>query len=237
VIRVILVEPEGAYNIGFVARLCRNFEVDELYLVKPKAKLEEAIKFSAKGKEILENAKIVNSYEEAISDLDLKIATSSIADNEGDVLRTSIKPWDLPNILDYKKKIGLIFGRESVGLTREEIYKADFLLFIPANPSYPVLNLSHAVSIVLYEIWKNKNNIRNVEISKEYISLIIKYIELIVNSIISSQEQKEAMYTVLKRTIIKGLLSNHDAKHIVRFLRKVYVRLDKDQRVLLDSEE
>ncbi|MEM0373128.1 MAG: tRNA (cytidine-2'-O-)-methyltransferase TrmJ [Sulfolobaceae archaeon] len=236
-IRVILVEPEGAYNVGFVARLCKNFEVNELYLVRPKINIEEAIRFSAKGREILERARIVNSYEEAISDLDLKIATSSIADNEGDVLRSSIKPWELVNLIDDKKRVGLIFGRESVGLTRDEIYKADFLLFIPANPSYPVLNLSHAVGIILYEIWKNKNSKNTIELSSEYISLITKYIELIVNNIISSKEQKEIMFTALKRTIIRGLINNNDAKHIVRFLRKLYVRLSKDQRVLLDSEK
>ena len=45
------------------------------------------------------------------------------------------------------------------------------------------------------------------------------------------------MFTALKRTIIRGLINNNDAKHIVRFLRKLYVRLSKDQRVLLDSEK
>jgi len=128
-IRLIVVEPEGAYNVGFIARLVKNFSVDEFYLINPKCNMQEAINFSAQGREILEKkVVIVSNYDDAIEDLDIKIATSSIADNEGDLLRKSIKPWNLDRFIEDNKKIGLIFGRESVGLTREEIMKADFLL-------------------------------------------------------------------------------------------------------------
>ncbi|MEM4115896.1 MAG: TrmH family RNA methyltransferase, partial [Saccharolobus sp.] len=65
-IRVVLVEPEGEYNIGFIARLCKNFSVDELYIVNPKASISEALRFSALAKDVLEKAKIVNIFDEAI---------------------------------------------------------------------------------------------------------------------------------------------------------------------------
>lgn len=155
-LRVIVVEPEGDYNLGFIARLCKNFKVDELVIVNPIASIENAKPFAAKGIDFLENkTRVVFSYNEALKDLDLTIATSSIADIEKDMLRRSIKPWEIHDFILNVKNAGIIFGRESVGLTREEIMKADLLLHIPANPEYPVLNLSHAIGIVLYEIYNH----------------------------------------------------------------------------------
>ncbi|BFH73515.1 tRNA (cytidine-2'-O-)-methyltransferase TrmJ [Sulfurisphaera javensis] len=223
-IRLVIVEPEGSYNVGFISRLAKNFLVDELYIVNPHCDLEEAKRFSAKGIEYLERAKIVNSFDEAIKDVDLKIATSSIADNRGDILRKSIRPWELPKLIEGKR-IALIFGRESVGLTREEIAKSDLLLFIPGNPEYPVLNLSHAVGIVLYEIWKSKGENRPT-VSSESISLIDKYSRDLVN-LIKNNEEDEAMYIALKRALIKGVLDEEEARTVIRLLRKLYVKLTK----------
>lgn len=225
-IRVVLVEPEGEYNVGFIARLCKNFSVNELYIVNPKVNISDAIRFSAGGKDILNNAKIVSSFDEAVADVDIKIATSSIADNKGDILRKSIKPWEvIPLIQD--KRTALIFGRESVGLTREEIFKSDFLLHIPANPEYPVLNLSHAVGIVLYEILKYRyvtSSLSSQSISNQSIKLIDKYTKELYELIKRSDDDYK-MYIALKRAIIRGVKDEEEARVIIHFLRKLYTRI------------
>ena len=224
-IRLVIVEPEGEYNVGFIARLARNFLVDELYIVNPKADLNKAKEFSAKGLEYLEQAKIVSDYDEALKGIDLKIATSSIADVRGDILRKSITPEQAVE-LSAGKNVALIFGRESVGLTREEIAKADFLLHIPANPEYPVLNLSHAVAIVLYEFWKKREqNIQSV-VSSEAVSLIDKYSFELYN-ILKKTEEDYSMYLALKRVLLKGVKDEEEARTVIRVLRKVVVLLGK----------
>ena len=231
IIRVVLVEPEGEYNIGFIARLCKNFSVDELYIVNPKASISEALRFSALAKDVLEKAKIVNIFDEAISDVDIKIATSSIADNKGDILRKSIKPWEVFPLIQ-NKKVALIFGRESVGLTREEIFKSDFLLHIPANPTYPVLNLSHAVGIILYEIWKYRITINNLNIptiSEQSIKLIDKYSKDLYE-LLKRTEDDYKMYLVLKRAIIRGLKDEEEARVVIHLLRKIYTRIIHNER-------
>ncbi|AAY80013.1 tRNA (cytidine-2'-O-)-methyltransferase TrmJ [Sulfolobus acidocaldarius] len=226
-IRLVIVEPEGAYNLGFIARLVKNFLIDEFYVVNPKCDINEAIKFSAKGSEVIEKMmKITNNFDDAIRDVDLKIATSSIADIKGDLLRKSIRPIDLERLIK-DKKVAFIFGRESVGLTREEIAKSDFLLFIPANPEYPVLNLSHAVGIVLYELWRNRDN-KVPTVSSEPIKLIDDYSKKITD-ILVNKEATKSMYLVLKRVLIKGIEDNEEAMTIVRILRKIYVRLAKKE--------
>ncbi|EZQ03886.1 MULTISPECIES: tRNA (cytidine-2'-O-)-methyltransferase TrmJ [Acidianus] len=224
-IRVVLVEPEGEYNVGFIARLCKNYEIDELYIVNPRCDVKKAIPFSAKGSDILDKAVIVSSYIEAIQDIDLKIATSSIANNEGDMLRKSIKPWEID--IDDNKKIAIIFGRESVGLTRQEIYAADFLVFIPASEKYPTLNLSHAVSIILYEIWKKRKETKNqniVAVSPEPLRFIGEYSEKIFRQI-SRSNSDYPMFVAVKRSLLQGVRDNEEAWAIVRFLRKVYMKL------------
>ncbi|MFP3202212.1 MAG: tRNA (cytidine-2'-O-)-methyltransferase TrmJ [Sulfolobus sp.] len=231
-IRLVIVEPEGAYNVGFIARLVKNFEVDEFYIVNPKCDLEEAKKFSARGIEVLEKkAKIVSSFDDAIKDADIKIATSSIADNKGDLIRKSIRPWDLEKFIGNDKRTALIFGRESVGLTREEITKSDFLLFIPANPEYPVLNLSHAVSIVLYEIWRIKSKSSTSSISADVIKLIEKYSRDITELIMETKSEEEIEKTkiLFRRVLLKGVNDNEEGMALVRLLRKIYVKLGKKE--------
>ncbi len=224
-IRVVLVEPEGEYNVGFVARLSKNFLVDELYIVRPKADLSKAREFAAKGVDYLDKAKVVESYEEALLGVDLKIATSSIADTKGDILRKSITPWEAAE-LSKSRKVALIFGRESVGLTREEIARADFLLFIPANPEYPVLNLSHAVGVVLYEFWKARGEGKQRNVSSEAFSLIDKY-SYQLYELIKKTPEDYAMYVALKRALIRGVTDEEEARTVIRVLRKVNVLLGK----------
>ncbi|QKQ99898.1 RNA methyltransferase [Metallosphaera tengchongensis] len=228
-LRVVLVEPEGEYNVGFIARLCKNFGVDELYIVNPKCDLKKAVEFSAKGSSILLNSKVVDKFTDAIYDLDLKISTSSIADSKGDMLRKSISPWEMINYLD-KNKIGLIFGRESVGLTREEIFMTDLLVHIPGNPDYPVLNLSHAVGIILYEIWRSRltskenSGIYHGAISSDTLKLIDKYL-LALHDLVRKSDSDGDMYLALKRSIIRGLKDEEEGRAIVRFLRKTYMKI------------
>ncbi|MCQ4335086.1 MAG: tRNA (cytidine-2'-O-)-methyltransferase TrmJ [Sulfolobaceae archaeon] len=221
---MVLVEPEGEYNVGFIARLSKNFQVDELVIVRPKADLSKAKEFSAKGSDFLERARVTDSYDEALEGVDLKIATSSIADSKGDILRKSITPWEAAE-LTMSKRVALVFGRESVGLTREEIAKTDFLLHIPANPEYPVLNLSHAVGIVLYEFWKYRNFVKKERnVTPEAIRLLDKYSYDIYN-LLRKTEEDLAIYLALKRVLIKGVSDEEEARTVIRTLRKIVVLL------------
>jgi len=221
---VVLVEPEGEYNVGFIARLSKNFQVDELVIVRPKADLSKAKEFSAKGSDFLERARVTDSYDEALEGVDLKIATSSIADSKGDILRKSITPWEAAE-LTMSKRVALVFGRESVGLTREEIAKTDFLLHIPADPEYPVLNLSHAVGIVLYEFWKYRNLVKKERnVTPEAIRLLDKYSFDIYN-LLRKTEEDLAIYLALKRVLIKGVSDEEEARTVIRTLRKIVVLL------------
>ncbi len=154
-LKVILVEPKGPLNVGSIARLCSNFDVEELRIVSPKCDIFclEARKMALKGQKYLDHCKIFDDLEDAICDCDLVIASSGKINVSKDSFLESFEnifSW----ILSFKKinNLAIIFGREDRGLTNNELLLANKIFNIPTSTNNPSLNLSHAVSIVLYEL-------------------------------------------------------------------------------------
>tara|TARA_B100000886_G_scaffold325890_1_gene271872 strand:- start:96 stop:845 length:750 start_codon:yes stop_codon:yes gene_type:complete len=171
-LKIILVEPIGPLNVGSVARLCSNFEVDELRIVSPKCDIFslEAKKMALKGQKYLNYCKIFDNLEDAIFDCDLVIASCGRKEVSKDsFFETSedLVSW----ILSFEKinNLAIIFGREDRGLTNDELLLANRTFNIPTSKNYPSLNLSHAVSIVLYEL--NKSSKRNFKKGSEVFNL------------------------------------------------------------------
>jgi len=163
-LKVILVEPNGPLNVGSVARLCSNFEVDELRIVSPKCDIFslDAKKMALKGQKFLEHCKIFDNLENAIFDCDLVLASCGRIDVSKDSCFESSE--DVFNWITSFKKISnlaIIFGREDSGLTNDELLLANKTFNIPTSINNPSLNLSHAVSIALYEL--NKSSKRNFD--------------------------------------------------------------------------
>ena len=156
-LKVILVEPKGPLNVGSIARLCSNFDVGELRIVSPQCDIFslEAKKMALKGQKYLENCKIFDNLEKAIFDCDLVLATSGRTNVSNDLFFGSSE--DVFNwTISFKKinNLAIIFGREERGLTNSELLLANKTFNIPTSQTNPSLNLSHAVSIVLYELNK-----------------------------------------------------------------------------------
>ena len=166
-LKVILVEPNGPLNVGSVARLCSNFEVEELRIVSPKCDIfsSEAKKMALKGQKYLYHCKIFDDLKKAIFDCDLVLASCGRIDVSKDSFFESSE--DIFNwVLSYKKinNLAIIFGREDRGLTNDELLLANKTFNIPTSQNNPSLNLSHAVSIVLYELNKSSKGNINKEL-------------------------------------------------------------------------
>ena len=168
-LKVILVEPNGPLNVGSVARLCSNFEVDELRIVSPKCDIFslEAKKMALKGQKFLDNCKIFNNLEKAIFDCDLVLASCGRIDVGKDSFFESSE--DIFNwTISFKKinNLAIIFGREDRGLTNSELLLANKTFNIPTSQNNHSLNLSHAVSIVLYELNRSSKRKFNKELEE-----------------------------------------------------------------------
>ncbi|MEM0157424.1 MAG: RNA methyltransferase [Thermoplasmataceae archaeon] len=154
---VVLVEPEIQGNIGAVARLLRNAGLHDLRIVNGPEIGDEALARSMGGKEILISAGKFNTFSESVADCTVVAATSSeqtLSDRK--FRRLPVTPWEFwETHPPGNEKIALVFGREADGLRNTEIEICNAFIHIPGNPEYPVYNLSHAVSIVLYEMLRH----------------------------------------------------------------------------------
>ena len=156
-IKIILVEPSGPLNIGSIARLCSNFNVDQLRIVSPKCDIYslETKKMALKGIKFIKESNIYESLIDSISDCDLVLATCGRIDYQKEFEQDSLEnvsTW----IRNFKKvkNLAILFGREDRGLTNRELLMAHKVFTINTYKNFPSLNLSHAVSIVLYELSK-----------------------------------------------------------------------------------
>jgi tRNA/rRNA methyltransferase len=153
--RVVLVEPLHDGNVGAIARAMKNFGLDELVLVRPCAIGEEATKRSMHAADVLKNARRVFTDEEALNGADFVVATSGIStSNEKRFARIAMTPREFAEkVKEFDGTVAILFGREDFGLDKELLRRCDFLVTIPANPEYTVMNISHAAAVVFYELF------------------------------------------------------------------------------------
>jgi tRNA/rRNA methyltransferase len=156
-VRVILVEPKLAENIGAVARVLKNFGFSELYLVKPPALTEKMFWVASHAEDVLRASTVVSNLDDAIAGSKLVVGTTAktgISANRH-LRKPLFSPRELiAKVVDGQGVLSLLFGPEDRGLLNEELVHCDLLVSIPTSAAYPVLNLSHAVAIVLYELYE-----------------------------------------------------------------------------------
>ncbi len=219
-LKVILVEPNGPLNVGSVARLCSNFEVDELRIVSPKCNIFclEAKKMALKGQKFLEHCKIFDNLEEAVFDCDLVLASCGRIDVSKDAFFESSE--DIFNwTLSFKKinNLAIIFGREDRGLTNSELLLANKTFNIPTSQNNPSLNLSHAVSIVLYELSKSSRRnfnkdleVFNLASSKQIHDSFLEIEEMLLSVGYLLKHTSRAKISKFKKYISRANTSMHE---------------------------
>ncbi|THE64785.1 RNA methyltransferase [Salinadaptatus halalkaliphilus] len=153
---VAVVDAQFPGNVGTIARAMKNFGFEELLLVDP-PELDpdgEAYGFAGHARDDI----LPNATELSFDDLVSRYHTigCTAVPNEDD--RSHIRfPFATPSELrrrlpTVEAPTALVFGRERVGLTNEELARIDEICSIPANEEYPVLNLGQAATITLYEL-------------------------------------------------------------------------------------
>ena len=206
--RIVLVEPLIAGNVGAVARIMANFGIDDLALVKGCEITGEGFARSKSGRPILEKLQRFETMKEALSDCDIAIATSGIKP-EGDKrwFRAPQNVKKINKLIDSRNKPALVFGRENYGLYKDELALCETTITIPTNSDYPVLNLSHAVGIVLYEInrkIKVKEPKRRKSVSQEeFERLVDRIMEMLEDSSYPKRKLARSR-TTLRRLISRG---------------------------------
>ena len=151
-IRVVLVNTSHPGNIGGAERKKKNMGLSRLYLVAPKEyPADRAVWRAASALDVLDNAIVVETLDEAIGDCGMVVGTSA---------RGRRIPWPLMHPRACGERVwqesaehdvAIIFGREDRGLTNDELHKCTYHVHIPSNPEYSSLNLAAAVQVLCYE--------------------------------------------------------------------------------------
>lgn len=140
-------------NIGAAARVMKNFSITELRIVAPRDGWpnDKAISTSVGAVDIINNAKIFDSVADAVSDLNYVYAASAAVRSLNKEIVSSV---DLAQDSPQNSKIGILFGRESSGLSNEEIIYANKIVTINTDKDFTSLNLAQAVGVICYSLFK-----------------------------------------------------------------------------------
>ena len=156
-VRVILVEPLEAGNVGAAARAMKNFGFTDLWLVGGKEpRTDDVSAWWAVGAiDVVENATRVNTLEEALADCHLTVATTAV---RGRNVFEQLTPSDVARLaeetLGDEHRLGVVFGREKFGLSGAEVMLCQRTASIPTWPEFPTMNLAQSVAVFCYELGK-----------------------------------------------------------------------------------
>ncbi len=155
-VRVVVVEPEEAGNVGFIARLVENFAVDEYVLVAPQCDplSEAARRHASNAEQTLLQARTVPDIDAAVDGCDVVAGTTGITASADNVRRAAATPDQFAADMPADETAAIVLGREGTGLTNAELDRCDCVVSIPAADDYPVLNLSHAAAVLLHAVYR-----------------------------------------------------------------------------------
>jgi tRNA/rRNA methyltransferase len=163
-VRIVLVGCQEPMNVGAAARAMQNFGVSDLWLVAPEARVREdllcrksgslAYRLAVHAEEVLDKLKVVESLPEAVVDARLVVGTT-VREREiytGPVVGPKPMAERVAQVAP-QGRVAVVFGRETYGLTTDELDLSQLIVRIPTSPKQPSLNLAQAVLLLCYEIF------------------------------------------------------------------------------------
>jgi tRNA/rRNA methyltransferase len=231
-VRVVVVAPKFEGNIGAIARSMANFDVSELYLVHPCEIGDDAWRRAKHGADILKNAHIVETFEEALEGCFLVAGTSGVA-TKGDknYVRIPISAHDFAErVKDYPEKIAVVFGREDIGLLQDELARCDIFVNIPSSDTYPILNLSHAAAIVLYELFGTEMRVAPKPADTHEKELMFEYFDGLLDSIGYPVYRRESTSNMFRRMMGRAVPTKWEYNTIMGVFGDAKKIIDKDKK-------
>jgi rRNA methylase len=163
-------------------------------------------------------------FDEALKKYDYRIATSARASKDWrTVIRRARYPEEsFKNALKHRKVL-LILGRDTTGLTNEEIMKCDDLIKIPTSEEYPALNISHSLAILLYiwSIMNRKTKIKKVNVPREEVDALINYIGSIAKAVDLEEERAYRVVKLYREIALNKLDDDRDMLTLLGFFRDI----------------
>lgn len=221
-VRVVLVRPQGAGNVGASARAMKNMGLHDLCLVRPRARRRFwASAMAVHAADVLEKARTAPSLAAAVADCALVVGTTC----RGGLYRAAAEAPEVlaPILVDRAAAapVALVFGPEDHGLSNEDLKHCQRLVNIPTASDYPSLNLAQAVLLCCYEIRRAAQ----------------AAVPAVGRHDAARAEDVEFALTRLQESFLQiGFLHRENPDHIMFAFRRIFGRAgleDRDVRILL----
>ncbi|HUL61512.1 MAG TPA: RNA methyltransferase [Methanocella sp.] len=226
-LRVVLVEPASEGNVGSVCRAMKNFGFNDLWLVRPCALGDFAKAMASHAGDVLEEVITVGTLEEALQGCDLVVGTTG---KPGESTKKHLRvpyftPPELRTMLEDKAgRVALLFGREDCGLSADELARCDVVVNIPASAEYPILNISHAAAIVLYELAGMEGGDFPLA-SGELLELLYRNFESLLTEVNHPEHKRDKTLLMLRRIIGRAMINQREYFTLMGVLRDIELAL------------
>jgi TrmH family RNA methyltransferase len=217
ILSVTVVGAEYPVNLGYTARLMKNFGVHRLYLVDPKCDMRAASVYASHGSDVLKDAEVV-TLAKVRKAHDFLLGTTAIrARRVANVSRTAVKPEMAAARLAVAESASIVFGRDTTGLTNEELALCDLVTMVDTRTEYKTLNISHSVAILLYLTSRARGgeDARRKSAAPR-----------------ASRKRREAFSKYAYQLAIASGMQKHRAERIVQVARRVALKSDVDPEEL-----
>jgi tRNA (cytidine32/uridine32-2'-O)-methyltransferase len=216
-IRIVLVGTTHPGNIGACARAMKNMGVTDLVLVDPlHFPHEEATARACGADGVLEQAKVVGTLAEAISDC---VYVAGASARSRSINWPCMEPKDCAARLieeGQQGTVAVVFGPENSGLCNSDLDHCDTLLTIPTDPAFSSLNLAMAVQVLTYEI--------------RAAQVVDKAAEYEADAPLATSDELENFYAHLEQVLLdSGFLDPDNPRHLMRRLRRLFIRARPDK--------
>jgi tRNA (cytidine32/uridine32-2'-O)-methyltransferase len=217
-VRIVLVGTTHPGNIGAVARVMKNMGLEKLTLVSSTycGPDTEAEATSSGAYDIVENADSYSDLARALNDTVMAVGTSA---RLGGKRINALPPTEIiPELMERARSVpvAVVFGRESRGLTNEEMKLCTHHMIIPSDSEFASLNIAHAAAITGYEIFKIACRPVGFQAVKKNPASI---------------KTREDMFAHVEKVLVKaGFLDRSNPLRMMRDLRRIFNSADIDDR-------
>jgi TrmH family RNA methyltransferase len=221
---IAMIEPKYSLNVGYVARTMKNFGLNKLIIVGNKRLGKNAKVFAAHGQEIIDNCEFL-SFNEIFKKYSLVIGTTAIATKAHNSFGGALSPEKAARLIRDPGETVILLGRDTTGLTNEELSKCDLLVTIRTGTKYSTLNISHALSIILYAIYQESADPNPTHINRKITEVMIRYLTPLVEKSITQAHKRRRILIILKKLMNESNLTEKQATSLIGFFRKLNLLL------------
>lgn len=235
-ISLVTMEMRDSGNLGALARLASNFQLEQLIAINPQCEVDDrAYQRATHGRYYLDNLLLFPSLAALAEHVDIIIALTGRIGNRAKLLRIPIPIYDLSVALGKfgEGRVGVLLGRESYGLTNVELEQCDIVATIPTFSKNNIFNISHAAALALYEL--HRIELQSTDLVKDLRPAsraeqrqLYKYAEEIIHKVLDERHHESS--SLLFQTIFgRALVTKTEINGLLGIFHAIQRKLDENE--------